>query len=61
MRKGLMGAGVPEGMADLYCELYEGASKGLLDYARDAESNTLTSFEWFAENVLAPAFKAMPA
>lgn len=61
MKKGMTDAGMSEGMAALYCELYEGASKGLLDYSRDAESNTPTSFEWFTENLLAPAFKAMPA
>lgn len=59
MKQGMMSGGVPEHFADLYCELYDGFNKGLLDYHRDAESTTQTKFEDFAAQALKPAFESM--
>lgn len=59
MKQGLVGAGVPEKIADLFCELYAGFNSGLLDYKRNAESTTSTKFEDFVMNALKPAYDAM--
>lgn len=59
MKQGMLSAGVPEQFADMYCELYEGFNKGLLDYSRGAEETTPSKFEDFALRKLKPVFDAM--
>lgn len=59
LKKGMLGGGMSEHFADLFCELYEGFNSGLMDYHRDAESTTNSKIEDFAADVLKPAFQAM--
>jgi len=59
MKKGMVGAGLPEQFADLFVELYNGFNNGLLTYRRDAESTTNTKLEDFAKAALRPAFDAI--
>jgi len=56
IKQGMVGAGVPVHIADLFCELYDGFNSGLLSYSRDADSTTNTKLEDFAVQVLKPAF-----
>lgn len=55
---GMVGSGVPEHIAALFVESFEGFNRGLMDYRRDAESTTPTKLETFAQQVLKPAFDA---
>ncbi len=59
MKKGMVGAGIPEQFADLFVELYNGFNNGLMTYHRDAESTSNTKLEDFAKIALKPAFDAM--
>lgn len=59
MRNGLIGAGISEQIASLFCELYEGFNNGLFDYHRDAETTTPGKLEDFATQTVKPAFDAM--
>jgi len=60
-RKGMMAAGLPEDMASLYVEMYQGAARGLLAaQAGTPIVNTQTTFASFAQ-VFAAAYKAAAA
>ncbi len=59
MKKGLLSAGMPEQIADNFCELFEGFDNGLMAYHRDAGSTTKTNLEEFAKRALKPVFDAM--
>lgn len=62
-RQGMMGAGMPGWMADLYLEIYAGMAEGRMDPAepRTAQSTTPTSLAAFAGEVLAPRVQAARA
>ncbi|AEI46672.1 NmrA family NAD(P)-binding protein [Runella slithyformis] len=59
-RAGMLGAGIPETIADGYNELFDGLNSGeyLKGYERNADNTTPTTLEEFAKNEFAPAFKA---
>jgi uncharacterized protein YbjT (DUF2867 family) len=59
-RKGLMGVGVPEELADLYMEMSKGFNDGAVKATqpRSPATTTPTSIEVFAEQVFAPAYRA---
>jgi len=60
-RKGMVSAGLPEQMASLYMEMYQGAARGLLaPQAGTPLVNAQTSFASFAR-VFAAAYKAAAA
>lgn len=59
--KGLMQAGIPEGMASLFIEMYQGAAKGLLQPEPGTPLvNTQTTVSEFAK-VIAAAYRAANA
>jgi uncharacterized protein YbjT (DUF2867 family) len=57
-KAGMMGAGVPETIADGYVELFLAVNGGAYyeGYVRNAENTTPTTFAWFAEQEFKPAF-----
>ena len=60
-KKGMLSMGIPEQMASLFIELYQGAAKGLLRPEAGTElSHTKTSFADFAQ-VFAAAYRATSA
>ena len=61
IKNGMVGAGVPEQIADLFVEFYESFNDGKLPYRRDSESTTDTKLEDFARLALKPAFDSIPA
>jgi uncharacterized protein YbjT (DUF2867 family) len=56
-RKGMVGAGVPAWMADIFAEMYGGIGEGRMDPAepRSAQTTTPTSLAQWAREVLKPA------
>ncbi|NBB21683.1 NmrA family NAD(P)-binding protein [Runella sp. CRIBMP] len=60
-RAGMIGAGLPETIADGYNELFAGLNSGeyLNGYERDASNTTPTTFEDFAKKEFAVAFNAV--
>jgi uncharacterized protein YbjT (DUF2867 family) len=57
--EGLVQAGLPRGMAQLYAEMSRGFNEGVARMGpRSAATTTPTTVEWFAEQVFAPAFRA---
>jgi hypothetical protein len=62
-KKGMVGAGLSENMADLYDEMTRNLNDGksMTNGPRDAASATPTTIEEFAQGVFAPAFKAVTA
>jgi uncharacterized protein YbjT (DUF2867 family) len=57
-KAGLVQYGISESVADAFVGLYEGINVGQWSQGvRDAASTTPTSFEWFAEQVFAPAYQ----
>jgi uncharacterized protein YbjT (DUF2867 family) len=59
-KKGMVGMGLPEEMADLYVEMSQGFNDGRIQATqpRSAATATPTTIEKFAETVFAPAFRA---
>lgn len=59
-RAGMLGAGIPETVADGYNELFDGLNSDeyLKGYERNASNTTPTTLEDFAKNEFAPAFRA---
>lgn len=59
-KQGMMGAGIPETIADGYNELFAGINSGRYfgDFVRTPENTTPTTLEQFAEREFAAAFKA---
>jgi uncharacterized protein YbjT (DUF2867 family) len=57
--QGMIAAGLPEDIAALYVELARSLNDGVLrpSQPRSPATTTPTSIEWFAENVIAPAFR----
>ena len=55
----MIAAGLPEDIAALYVELARALNDGVLrpSQPRSPATTTPTSIEWFAENVIAPAFR----
>ena len=62
-KKGMVGAGLSENMADLYDEMTRNINgeKSMANGPRDAASTTPTTVEEFAQAVFAPVFKAAGA
>jgi uncharacterized protein YbjT (DUF2867 family) len=61
-KQGMVQAGLPEQLADLYIEMYQGAGKNLLaPQAGTPIVHTETTFESFAQQVFAPAYRAAGA
>jgi uncharacterized protein YbjT (DUF2867 family) len=60
-RKGMVGAGLPAGMADLYVEMSRGFNEGAIrsTQPRSAATTTPTTIDTFAATVLAPAYRAL--
>jgi uncharacterized protein YbjT (DUF2867 family) len=59
-RKGMVGMGLPEGMADLYVEMSRGFNEGAVKptQPRSAATTTPTTIDAFAATVFAPAYRA---
>jgi uncharacterized protein YbjT (DUF2867 family) len=57
-RAGMVGAGMPETIADGYVELFQAMNKGAYyeGYVRNADNTTPTTLAWFAEQEFKPAF-----
>jgi hypothetical protein len=58
-KKGMVGMGLPEEMADLYVEMSQGFNDGRIraTQPRSAATTTPTTIEKFAESVFGPAFR----
>lgn len=59
-KQGMMGAGIPETIADGYNELFDGMNSGQYfdDFRRTSENTTPTTLEQFAEREFAAAYRA---
>lgn len=60
-RQGMLGAGLPDFVVDLYIEMYGAIPKGLMDpaEARSPETTTTTSLRVFAQQVIKPAVEGV--
>lgn len=60
VQQGMLGAGLPEFVANLYTEMYDGALKGLMTPAepRTPETTTTTALSAWLKEVFVPAFNA---
>ena len=56
-RKGMVQAGLPEDLADLYVDMSRGFNEGLVHTTRPRATTTPTTLEAWAERVFAPAFR----
>lgn len=58
-RHGMLSAGMPEFMANMYAEMYDGVNRGLMRAAeaRTPETTTPTTLRMFAREVLRPALE----